>query len=147
TADEVDRAKLKDFLAGQKLTAGSSGWLADAYARDEAHLDGLINYEAVLLRLNEQPGLRDPLTVIYPQDGVISADYPLMLLSEAKRRPYERLVAALRSDSFQAGPVARVYLRPSNPNVTRSAKLSGDAVAELAFPNRLEVIDAVLASY
>jgi len=55
SADEVDREKLKDFLVGQKLTAGSSGWLAEAYVRDEARLDGLVNYEAVLLRLNEQP--------------------------------------------------------------------------------------------
>ena len=147
SADEVDRGKLKDFLAGQKLTAGSSGWLAEAYVRDETRLDGLVNYEAVLLRLNEQSGLHEPLTVIYPQDGVISADYPLMLLNEAKRQSYERLVTALRSDAFQSGPVARMYLRPSNPNVVRSPKLPGDAVAELSFPNRLEVIDAVLAAY
>jgi Ca-activated chloride channel family protein len=40
-----------------------------------------------------------------------------------------------------------MYLRPSDPNVTRSPKLPGDAVAELSFPNRLEVIDAVLAAY
>ncbi|HEX6510104.1 MAG TPA: substrate-binding domain-containing protein, partial [Chloroflexota bacterium] len=146
-AGEVDREKLKDFLAGQQLTAGSSGWLAEAYARDQARLDGLVNYEAVLLRLNEQPGLHEPLTVIYPQDGVISADYPLMLLNEAKRPAYERLVAALRSDSFQNGPVARMYLRPSNPNAARNPKLTADAVAELSFPNRLEVIDAVLAAY
>ena len=147
SAEEVDREKLTSFLKGQKLTAGSSGWLAEAYVRDEPRLDGLVNYEAVLLRLNEQPGLKEPLTVIYPLDGVISADYPLMLLSEAKRPAYDRLVAALRSDAFQGGPVARMYLRPSNPNVTRSPKLPGDAVAELSFPNRLEVIDAVLAAY
>jgi Ca-activated chloride channel family protein len=147
SVDEVNLEKLKDFLAGQKLTAGSSGWLAEAYVRDEARLDGLVNYEAVLLRLNGSQGLREPLTVIYPQDGVISADYPLMLLSETKRQAFERLVAALRSDVFQAGPVARMFLRPSNPNVSRSANLSGDAVAELSFPNRLEVIDAVLAAY
>jgi Ca-activated chloride channel family protein len=147
SAEEVDREALKQFLAGQKLTAGSSGWLADAYLRDEAQLDGLVNYEAVLLRLNERPDLHEPLTVIYPQDGVISADYPLMLISEAKRPAYDRLVKALRSDTFQSGPVARTYLRPSNPNAPRSPKLSGDVVAELAFPNRLEVIDAVLAAY
>jgi Ca-activated chloride channel homolog len=171
SADEVDREKLKIFLSGQKLTAGSSGWLAEAYVRDEARLDGLVNYEAVLLRLNEQAGpneppaphepprpneppaqagparLHEPLTVIYPQDGVISADYPLMLLNEPKRPAFEKLVAALRSDAFQAGPVARMFLRPSNPNVTRAAGLPGDAVAELTFPNRLEVIDAVLAAY
>jgi Ca-activated chloride channel family protein len=147
SAEEVDRGKLETFLSGQKLTAGSSGWLAEAYVRDEARLDGLVNYEAVLLRLNEQPGLHEPLTVIYPRDGVISADYPLMLLSEAKRPAYDKLVSALRSDAFQAGPVARMYLRPSNPNAARSPRLSSEAVAELTFPNRLEVIDAVLAAY
>src|SRR5262249_39974695 len=89
SAGEVDRDKLKDFLLGQKLTAGSSGWLADAYARDEKKLDGLINYEAVLLRLNERTTAHEPLIIIYPQDGVISADYPLMLLSESKRAAYE----------------------------------------------------------
>jgi len=147
SVEEVDREKLTSFLTGQRLTAGSSGWLADAYVQGQDRLDGLVNYEAVLLRLNEQQGLHEPLTVIYPRDGVISADYPLMLLSESKREPFERLVAALRSDTFQAGPVARMYLRPSDPNVTRSPKLPGDAVAELSFPNRLEVIDAVLAAY
>jgi len=54
------------------------------------------------LRLNEQPGLREPLTVIYPQDGVISADYPLMLLSEPKRQAFDRLVAALDVAASQA---------------------------------------------
>jgi len=147
SAEEVDRDKLTTFLTGQKLTAGSSGWLAEAYVRDQDRLDGLVNYEAVLLRLNEQSGLRDPLTVIYPRDGVISADYPLMLLVESKRQAYDRLIAALRSDAFQSGPVARAYLRPSDPNVSRSPKLPGDAVAELSFPNRLEVIDAVLGAY
>jgi Ca-activated chloride channel homolog len=147
SVEEVDREKLTTFLTGQKLTAGSSGWLADAYVQGQGRLDGLVNYEAVLLRLNEQPGLQEPLVVIYPRDGIISADYPLMLLSESKRAAYERLVAALRSDSFQSGPVARMYLRPSDPSVTRSPKLPGDAVAELSFPNRLEVIDAVLAAY
>src|SRR5262249_31767924 len=101
----------------------------------------------VLLRLNEQSDLHEPLSVIYPRDGVISADYPLMLLNEAKRPAYEKLVSALRSDAFQAGPVARMYLRPSDPNVARAPKLSNDSVAELTFPKRLEVIDAVLAAY
>lgn len=43
-ASEVDRNALKDFLAGQKLTAGSSGWLGEAYVAEQDRLDGLINY-------------------------------------------------------------------------------------------------------
>jgi Ca-activated chloride channel homolog len=146
-ASEVDRAALKDFLSGQKLTAGSSGWLADAYIREQEHLDGLINYEAVLLRLNERPELRERLTLIYPRDGVISADYPLMLLDSGKRAAYDRLVAALKSPNFQSSVLQRAYLRPSDPTAQSSPRLSSDTVVELAFPNNLDVIDAVLASY
>jgi Ca-activated chloride channel family protein len=146
-AAEVDRATLKDFLSGQKLTAGSSGWLADAYVRDQDRLDGLVNYEAVLLRLNERPELREKLLVIYPRDGVISADYPLMLVNPQKRAAYERLVGALKGASFQSNALESAYLRPSDPTAKRSPKLSGDVVAELAFPNNLEVIDAVLSAY
>ena len=147
TASEVDRNVLKDFLGGQKLTAGSSGWLADAYVRDQDRLDGLVNYEAVLLRLNERPQLHEKLALIYPHDGVISADYPLILLDPAKRSAYERLVAALKGPAFQSNVLSRAYLRPSDPTARRSPKLSDQAVAELAFPNNLQVIDSVLAAY
>jgi Ca-activated chloride channel family protein len=147
TASEVDRAALTDFLSGQKLTAGSSGWLADAYVREQDHLDGIVNYESVLLGLNEHAELREKLILIYPRDGVISADYPLMLLKPAKREAYDRLVAALKSPSFQANALERVYLRPSDPTTRHSPRLSDSVVAELSFPNNLDVIDALLASY
>lgn len=146
-ASEVDRGALKDFLAGQKLTAGSSGWLGDAYVAEQDRLDGLINYEAVLLRLNERPELREKLTLIYPRDGVISADYPLMLLNPAKKAVYDRLVAALKAPGFQANSLERAYLRPSDPTARHSPRLSDAVVAELSFPNNLEVIDSVLAAY
>jgi Ca-activated chloride channel homolog len=147
SASEVDRGALKDFLSGQKLSAGSSGWLADAYVREQDHLDGLVSYEAVVLRLNENSELRERLLLVYPRDGVISADYPLMLLDPAKRKAYERLVAALKSPSFQSNALERACLRPSDPAARHSPRLSDSVVAELAFPNNLEVIDAVLASY
>jgi Ca-activated chloride channel homolog len=147
SAAEVDRNALKDFLSGQKLTAGSSGWLAEAYVREQDRLDGLVNYEAVLLRLNERPELVEKLTVIYPRDGVISADYPLMLLNPQKRVAYDHLVAALKGASFQSNAVERAYLRPADPTVRRSPKLSDNTVVELAFPNNLDVIDAVLGAY
>jgi Ca-activated chloride channel homolog len=146
-ASEIDPTELKDFLTGQKLTAGSSGWLADAYVGEQDRLDGLINYEAVLLRLSERPQLHERLTLIYPRDGVISADYPLMLLAPGKRAVYDRLVAALKAPAFQSNALERAFLRPSDPTARRSPRLSDGVVAELSFPNNLEVIDAVLASY
>ena len=146
-SSEVDRSSLRDFLAGQKLTGGSSGWLAEAYATEQDRLDGLVNYEAVLLRLNEGPELHEKLSVIYPRDGVISADYPLMLLDPAKRAVYDRLVAALKAPSFQSNALERAYLRPSDPMARHSPRLSDSIVVELSFPNNLGVIDSVLAAY
>src|SRR5262245_40403587 len=144
---DVKRDVLTGFLRGQKLTAGSSGWLADAYLRDEASLDGLVNYEAVLLRLNDRADLHEKLDIIYPADGVISADYPLLLLNESKRTAFDRLVTAVRGREFQAGPVARAYLRPANPDVPLAPALSVQPIAELSFPNNLVLIDSVLAAY
>ncbi|MFE7534634.1 substrate-binding domain-containing protein [Streptomyces rhizosphaericola] len=47
--------KLKEFFAGQRLTSGSSGWLATAYTR-RSTVDALINYESVLLSLARGTG-------------------------------------------------------------------------------------------
>ena len=146
-SSEVDRGALKDFLSGQKLTAGSSGWLADAYVRDQDGLDGLVNYEAVLLRLNERPELHEKLVVIYPRDGVISADYPLMLLNPDKRTAYDQLVNGLKGAAFQSQALQRAQLRPSDPTVPISTRLSAAPVVELSFPNNLDVIDTVLGAY
>jgi Ca-activated chloride channel family protein len=144
---EVDGAVLKSFLAGQKVTAGSSGWLTEAYTRDAATLDAMVNYEAVILRLDDQLPPADRLTLVYPTDGVISADYPLMLLAPARRADYDTLVAALKAPDFQRDAIAAAYLRPANSDVPAAPALPATAVAELAFPNRLDVIDAVLSAY
>lgn len=147
-------ATVRAFLAGQKLTAGSSGWLADAYVRDQDTLDAMVNYESVILRLNDPgggaPKLKDPLVPVYPSDGVISADYPLMLLAPADaalRARFDRVVEAWRAPAVQGPALAAAYLRPSSPDVKAAAALPGAAVVELAFPNRLEVIDAVLGAW
>ncbi len=144
---EVDAAVLKDFLSGQRITAGSSGWLADAYLKDPQAVDGIVNYEAVILRLNEKLPADQRLALVYPTDGVISADYPLLLLDEARRADYLRLVAALKALPFQKEALQAAFLRPSNPDAPAAAALPNRPVAELSFPNRLEVIDEVLSAY
>ena len=141
----IDAELLRGFLVGQKLTAGSSGWLADSFAQDDSTVDAIVNYEAVLLRLNR--ARTTPLTLIYPQDGVISADYPLMLLDASRRADYDVLVQHLKARKFQRGPVRQAWLRPSNPDIAPDPALPTSAVAELAFPNQLAVIDAVLTAY
>ncbi len=147
TAQDVDEKTLKAFLSGQKLTAGSSGWLADAYIKDPSAIDAMVNYEAVILRANEKLPAADQLTLIYPRDGMISADYPLMLLNADKREAYTQLVATLKAAPFQRDALSAAFLRPANPEVAAAGALPTAAVAELGFPNRLEVIDAVLGTY
>ena len=146
-AEEVDAKLLTAFLSGQKLSSGSSGWLAEAFIKDPSALDGMVNYEAVILRSNEKLAPADRLRLIYPKDGVISADYPLMLVEPAKREPYNALVAAIKGAVVQNAVASEAFLRPSLPEVALAAGLSSAAVAELSFPNRLEVIDAVLSAY
>lgn len=146
-AHEVDGKVLTAFMAGQKLTAGSSGWLSEAFVREAPRLDAMVNYEAVLLRLNAQLAPEDRLRPIEPRDGVISADYPLLLLQAARRAEFDQLVAAWKAPAFQRDTVAAAYLRPSVPGVALAPGLSTAAVAELAFPNRLEVVDAVLGGW
>jgi Ca-activated chloride channel family protein len=146
-AQDVDEKTLKAFLSGQKLTAGSSGWLAEAYIQDPKAIDAMVNYEAVILRSNEKLAPADKLTLIYPRDGMISADYPLMLLNGDKREAYTKLVTTLKAAPFQRDALSAAFLRPANAEVAAAAALPSAAVAELGFPNRLEVIDAVLGAY
>lgn len=92
--------KLKEFFGGQRLTSGSSGWLATAYAR-RGTVDALINYESVLLSLNRDS--HTGLTVIRPRDGVVTADYPLSLLSAASpdaKDAVRALTSYLRSPPY-----------------------------------------------
>lgn len=147
TVQEVDGAVLKSFLSGQKLTAGSSGWLAEAFIKDPSALDAMINYEAVILRANEKLSAADKLTLIYPKDGVISADYPLMLLAEARRDDYTKLVGALKATAVQSQLSAQEFVRPAVAEAALGPGMPTTSVVELSFPNRLDVIDAVLGAY
>ncbi len=147
TAQEVDAKVLTAFLAGQKLTAGSSGWLAEAFVKAPGDLDAMVNYEAVILRTNAKLAPADQLTLVYPQDGVISADHPLMLLAEPRRADYTKLVAAFKAPGFQREATAAGFLRSSVPGVPLPAGLPDASAVELSFPNRLEVIDTVLGAY
>ncbi len=145
-ASDVDAQKLRTFFRGQALTAGSSGWLADAYVREQDGLDGMINYEASLLALNRTGKLKEQLTLLYPKEGVATADYPLLLLDESKRAPFERVVAYLRSDEFQRTIVDRTFRRPVNPNVKPDWAFP-PVVNEVAFPSTLAGVDGILLRY
>src|SRR5918992_2836951 len=145
--EDVDERGLTDFFPGQTLTAGSSGWLADAFVTGQAKLDGLINYESILLGLNASGKLREPLELIYPKDGIITADYPLLLLDPAKRAEYDKLVAYLRGPEVQRQLMTATARRPAVPEVAPDNRFPRQVLVELPFPASLKVVDDVLLAY
>jgi Ca-activated chloride channel family protein len=147
TAADIHTDKLKEFFAGQKLNAGSSGWLAEAYAKDPSGLDGLINYESVILSLNAGGTLQEPLVAVYPKEGIITSDYPLMLINPARRAAYDKLVAYLKTDAVQAQLMAETHRRPAVPAVKPAAEFGSRLLIELPFPAALETLDALLTAY
>ena len=147
TAANINNAALHDFFQGQTLTAGSSGWLAEAYVRDQDRLDGIINYESILLSLNSENKLREPLVLIYPKEGIVTADYPLVLLNEGKRDAYTKLVAFLRTPDFQRTIMTATNRRPANSDVALDARFPKSLIVELPFPSDLGVVDKILESY
>jgi Ca-activated chloride channel family protein len=107
---------LKSFFSGQKLTAGSSGWLSDKF-RTSTDVDGVINYESVISGLDSS-SLGDTLTMVTPADGVITADYPLSVLSaasDAKKAKAETLTEWLLKPSSQQSIIDTTSRRPGFP--------------------------------
>ncbi|WP_435974307.1 substrate-binding and vWA domain-containing protein [Streptomyces sp. Qhu_M48] len=147
TEADVRRAtpKLKDFFTGQKLTSGSSGWLATAYGR-RGDVDALVNYESVLL--SSFPS--GELTVIRPTDGVVTADYPLTLLTSARPEAKEaagRLTTYLRTPDVQRRITESTLRRPVVAGVRPASALARDQRRELPFPGSRAVADGLLDAY
>ena len=146
-AGSINVARLKDFFSGQVLTAGSSGFLADSFVRQQDRVDGMINYESVLLSLNTAGKVREPLDLVYPKDGIITANYPLMLLNSAKRDGYDKVVAYLRSPDVQRKIMTTTDRRPAIPEVQPDSRFTSQLLVELPFPSNLNVIDTLLFAY
>jgi len=149
TLSEADlkNPRLADFFKGQRLTSGSSGWLAEIYEQDQSKVDGIINYESVLLSLNAHGKLAEPLTLVYPKEGIITADYPLMLLNAARRADYDRLVAYLRSTAFQSKMSALTLRRPVNADAVMASAIPARTLIELPFPGQASLISALLDNF
>ena len=140
TADDVDAvaADLARFAQGQKLVSGSSGWLMEAYDKDASAVDGVFNYESLVLA-------DEDLVEVIPQDGVITADYPLTLLAgrgEKAEAAYRALVDYLRRDDVQRR-IADETLRRTDATTPDDAQMA----FEIPFPNRLETVRALLSSW
>src|SRR5579863_10214346 len=147
TEEDLKNPRLSDFFNGQRLTSGSSGWLAETYERDQSRVDGIINYESVLLSLNTRGRISEPLTLVYPKEGIITADYPLMLLNGGRRADYDKLVAYLRSKDFQTRMSAATLRRPVNSDAEMAPAIPKRTLIELPFPGQASMISALLDTF
>ncbi|GAA1208530.1 VWA domain-containing protein [Pseudonocardia alaniniphila] len=139
--------RLRGFFTGHAVRAETSAALVDGFMAREAELDALVAPESTLLSLNASGRLAEPMEIIYPADGIIQSDFPLLLLNPAKRDAYDRVVDWLLTEQVQRRIMDQTARRPIDPNVPRPPQLPATTGNALYFPDRLEVVDALLANY
>jgi hypothetical protein len=141
TAADVDRAAISGFIKGYKLVGDNSSYLSEKFIEQQnTGVNAFINYENWLLSLNQSGKLKEPLTLIYPFEGVATADYPLMLLNDAKREQYLKVVAYLKGDTAQTWLAKTTLRRPVNGEVAKAqASLfpQDSMLVELPFSERV----------
>ncbi|MEJ2851975.1 MULTISPECIES: vWA domain-containing protein [unclassified Saccharothrix] len=145
--EDVRCDKLQGFLAGRAPDPPAAESLFDEYLAREADLDAVLTYESTVVRLNASGRLREPLEVVRPRDGIVLADYPLMLLDPDKRAVYDKVVAWLRDRPAQEDIMGHTGRRPVDPAVPRPAELGAELGTSLYFPATQKVLDTLLAAY
>ncbi|WP_033442745.1 substrate-binding and vWA domain-containing protein [Saccharothrix sp. NRRL B-16314] len=146
-SEDVTCDKLQGFLTGRAFGAAGATEVVDEYVKRQDEVDAVVTYESAVLSLNASGQLREPLEVVYPRDGIVLSDYPLMLLKPDKRAAYDRVVQWLRSPTAQRAIMERTSRRPVDPQVERTEELREPIGTALYFPGTQEVVDALLAAY
>ena len=146
-AEDVTCDKLQGFLTGRVFGAPGAAEVVDEYVKRQDEVDAVVAYESTVLSMNASGELREPLEVVYPQDGIVLSDYPLMLLKPDKRAAYDRVVEWLRTPSAQRAIMERTHRRPVDPQVERTDALREPIGTALYFPGTQEVVDTLLAAY
>lgn len=151
---DVDRAAIASFLKGYKLPGDNSTYLSEKFIEQQGNLNhqlnAFINYESWLLSLNSSGKLREKLTLVYPHEGVSTADYPLMLLNDTRRDDYLKVVAYLKGPEAQTWLAKQTLRRPINRDVaTAQADLfpKGEMLVELPFSPSRELADGLIDAY
>jgi Ca-activated chloride channel family protein len=147
TASTINAPGLQGFFKGQAVTSGSSGFLVDTYTKNQDTLDGIVNYESVLIGMNASNTLREPLTLLYPKEGIVTAQYPLMLLNEKKRAAFDKLASYLTQPDVQARIQTQTARRAVTPGVAPDPRLSHNVLIEATFPANLQVVQTLLDDY
>ena len=151
TVADVDRAAISGFIKGYKLVGDNSSYLTEKFIEQQnTRVNAFINYESWLLSLNQSGKLKEKLTLIYPHEGVATADYPLMLLNDAKRAQYQKVVAYLKGDVAQTWLAKTTLRRPVNAAVAAaqaSQFAQNGLLIELPFSTDRAMADSLINAY
>jgi Ca-activated chloride channel family protein len=147
SAATIDTKGLQQFLSGVQLTAGSSGFLVDAFVAAQDRIPAMVNYESVLVSLNETNQLKNKLVLVYPSEGIVTGDYPLMLLNSAKRAAYDKLTAYLTKSDVQTKMQKLTARRAVTPTVAADPRLPASLLVEASFPANIDVTRLLLDQY
>jgi Ca-activated chloride channel family protein len=150
-AADVDRGAIAAFLKGYRLPGDNSTYLSEKFIeRQGIDVNAFINYESWLLSLNQSGKLREKLVLVYPHEGVSTADYPLLLLNDARRDDYLKVVAYLKGEAAQTWLARQTLRRPVVPEVAEKVAdiLPRDAMRiELPFSPDRALADGLIDAY
>ncbi len=150
-AADVDRRAISGFIKGYKLPGDNSSYLSEKFIEQQGpRLNAFINYESWLLSLNQSGKLKEKLRLIYPLEGIATADYPFMLLNDAKRDAYAKVVTYLKSPEAQAWLATTTLRRPVNSEVAQAQAAlfpQGVMLVELPFSPNRALADGLIDAY
>lgn len=96
--------EIRELLGGVERSSGSSDWLKEMFLSKD--YDAMVNYESLIIAANNQlvSEGKEPLTVIYPYDGLAISDSPLGYVDHGdgkKEEAFLKLQEYLLSDTVQ----------------------------------------------
>ncbi len=151
TAADVDRSAIAGFIKGYKLPGDNSTYLSEKFIEQQGtRVNAFINYESWLLSLNSSGKLREKLVLVYPHEGVSTADYPLMLLNDARRADYQKVVDYLKGADAQTWLARQTLRRPVNADVAAAQSglfPRGSMMVELPFSPDRALADGLIDAY
>lgn len=151
TAADVDRGAISDFLKGYKLPGDNSTYLSEQFILQQGtRVNAFINYENWLMSLNASGKLREKLLLIYPYEGVSTADYPFMLLDDARRADYLKVTDYLKGEAAQLWLARQTLRRPIKPEFAARVEdllPKGGMQVELPFSPDRALADGLIAAY
>lgn len=142
TIADVNKDVLQDFFKGQKVTAKSSSWLMDTFNK-ESNIDFVVNYESSILNNPNK------LVAVYPSEGIITSDYPMLLLNSQKTEQYKSFVAFMKSKEIQQRLVTKYKYRANNSDVMLTQKVfdTDKLLVEMPFNPDANVSDEIITAY